>query len=120
MPTLLALLAMLVVVPQASAQSSAAPGADRFFRIEAEQRQTKRGPVISGYVYNSHAASADKVVLRIEGLDAGGQVVSTTTSYVMGGVPLFGRTYFEVRVPAGAASYPVVIFSFEFNDCGGQ
>jgi hypothetical protein len=118
--SVLALLAMMLSGSETSAQSYAIPGADRFFRIEWEQRQTKHGQIVAGYVYNSHGASADRVMLRIEGLDAAGNVVSTTTSYVMGTVPRFGRSYFEVRVPEGATTYRLTVLSFDWiNGTGG-
>jgi hypothetical protein len=118
--SVLPLLVMTLSVTETSAQSYAIPGADRFFRIEWEQRQTKKGPVVTGYVYNSHGASADRVILRIEGLDTGGHVISTTTSYVVGTVPRFGRSYFEVRVTAGATTFRVTVLSFDWiNGAGG-
>ncbi len=102
-----------------SAEAYVTPNADRLFRIELEQRQTRRGPVVEGYIYNTYGSSADRVVVRVDGLDANGTVVSSTTSRVVGMVPRFGRSYFEIRVAPGAATYRMTVLSFDWINGGG-
>jgi hypothetical protein len=116
---LVALTLALFTAPVALAQFESTAGADRYFRIESEVKQTKRGTAVSGYLYNSNGMTAERVLLRVDGLDAAGQVVSSTRAYVLGGVPRYNRAYFDVRVPPGAASYRVSVVSFDFVNGGG-
>jgi hypothetical protein len=95
-------------------------GAERYFRVEWRTGQSaRRGPVVEGSVYNSHGAIAGSVRVLVEGLDASGQVVSQTLGWVLGDVPIAGRSYFEVPVPGTAASYRVTVFSYEWRGRSG-
>jgi hypothetical protein len=109
----LAALAFALATSPSWAYPYAAVGAVSDFRVDWEQRQTQRGSVIAGYVHNDGGMTASKVSVLVEGLDGGGRLVSATIGYVVGTVPAFNRTYFEVRVP-GAASYRVKVLSFEW------
>jgi hypothetical protein len=71
---------------------------------------------ITGYVYNDYGLRANPVQILVEGLDATGQPVFQRVEYVLGGVPGFNRTYFDVRSVPGAPDYRVRIFSFNFVD----
>jgi hypothetical protein len=111
-------LAMLATVVVTLGTTSAWPQpsvlAERDFRVEWERRQTARGSAIAGYVYNNATGmTASKVRVLVEGVDASGHSVNSTVAYVLGTVPAFNRTYFEVRVPE-AASYRVSVLSFEW------
>jgi len=99
--------------------AGAVPGWPMDLRIEWQTRPAARGSLIAGYVHNETGTTADKVLLRIEGLDDAGRVTSTSTGYVVGTVPPFNRTYFEVLVPT-AASYRVNISSFEWIKGAGM
>ena len=90
----------------------------RDFRVEWSQHDTRRGVAIGGYVYNNAGMPAARVSLLVEGLDEAGRLVNTTVGYVVGTVPGFSRTPFDVRVP-GAASYRVNVLSFEWLKGGG-
>jgi hypothetical protein len=99
----------------AQAQTYAIYGAERYFRVEWEAGQSaRRGPVVSGYVYNDYGRAVERMQLSIEGLDGSGAVVSTTIGYVLGTVPGWNRAYFEIPVPAGAAAYKVRVLSFNW------
>ncbi len=100
-------------------ESYVTPNAERYFRIELEPHQSKRGFAVEGYIYNTYGASADRVMVRVDGLDSNGTVLSRTTRYITGGVPRFGRSYFQIRVPAGAATYRMTILSFDWINGGG-
>ena len=50
-------------------------------------------------------------------LDAAGNVVGSTTTWVLGGVPANNRTWFTTHVPA-AAGYRVEILSFDWGSRG--
>jgi hypothetical protein len=92
---------------------------DRYFRLEWEVDQsTKRGPVITGYVYETFGRLAEDMRLAIETLDAAGAVTGTRIGYVMGTVPPGARAYFEIPVPA-ASAYRVRILSFRWRNIGG-
>jgi hypothetical protein len=97
----------------ATAGNYAQESLDRTFRIEFEATAgTPR--VISGYVYNlSGGMAADRMQLSIERLDAAGNVIGTSSTWVLGGVPPGSRAYFTARVEP-AASYRVQILAFDW------
>ena len=107
-------LAMLLVLPvaEASAQSYATQGIERYFRVEWETSTGRGGPVVSGYVYNISPHSADRVRLAIDALDGAGQVRGTTFAHVLGTAPSGNRAYFEVRVNE-PGPYRVRVLSFD-------
>lgn len=103
----------------ARAQSYAVPDPDRYFRLEWEAGQSrKRGPVITGYIYETFGRLAEDMRLAIETLDAAGAVTGTRIGYVMGTVPPGARAHFEIPVPA-ASGYRVRILSFRWRNIGG-
>jgi hypothetical protein len=97
-----------------------ARSADGDLRVEWTGSEDRRGrPVVSGYVYNQRAGSyAVSVRLLVEALDGSGQVVGSTTGYILGDVPPSNRSYFEIKAPAKAASYRVTIASFAWRAYG--
>ncbi len=108
----MALIAILVL--------SAGPGSGQTLglRVEWQPRAAAGGSTIAGYVYNDNPTTVHQVRLSIEGLDAAGSVVNTSTGYVFGTVPAFNRTYFEAPAPA-ASSYRVSVSSFQWFKGGG-
>ena len=115
---LIALMLITGLASPGSAQPSGMTDADRHFRVEWEPRQTKRGHFVAGYLYNSNGLSAERIRLRVQGLDAQANVVSTTLAWV-GGVQQFSRAYFDVKVPGTApASYRINVLSVYWA-CGG-
>jgi hypothetical protein len=105
---------LLLVIPAAvSAQSYSIQGIERYFRVESELSQSRRGPVVSGYVYNTYGHTAGNIRLVVEGLDAGGQVTSSAISWLFGTVPPNDRAYFEARAPQGASSVRVRVLSYD-------
>ena len=97
---------------------SSAP--DRFFRVEAEGGQGRGGrPVVRGYIYNDYGVAAGRVLLQVETLDAGGQVVARSLVPADGNVPGFGRLYFEGPVSATGAKYRVSVYYYEWLNRGG-
>lgn len=114
----LVILALALGTGQARHQRYAFAGGERDFRVEWEQRQTRAGPAIAGYVYNDAGTAASSVRMLVEGLDGTGHTINATISYVIGTVPALGRAYFEARVPS-AVSYRVSISSFDWIKGGG-
>lgn len=115
------LMTVVLVIPAAAvAQNYAIPSASRDFRVESETTTGRRGPILSGYVYNDQGLTADRVQLLVEGLDASGNVTSTTTAFVIGDVPPGSRRYFEVPLTASRApSYRVKVVTYELTGRGG-
>jgi hypothetical protein len=110
----LAALMMLVVAPAAVfAQSYAIQGVEHYLRVDASASQGRRGPVVSGYVYNKYGQTADRVRLAVETLDGAGQVTSTKITEVYGGIPPLDRAYFEVPVDSASGQYRVRPLSFD-------
>ena len=91
---------------------------DRFFRLEWELKQARKGPMIEGYVYNFSAQNAERLQLQIDRLDNTGGVVGTSTVWVLGEVPKNNRAYFGASV-VEAASYRVQVLSFDWVCNGG-
>lgn len=114
----LVILALALGTSQARHPPYAFAEGERDFRVAWEQRQTKRGSAIAGYVYNDAGTAASRVSVLVEGLDGTGHPVNATIGYVIGIVPALGRAYFEVRVPS-AVSYRVSIASFDWMKGGG-
>jgi len=86
---------------------------DRNFRIEF-QADTGTPRVLSGYVYNlSNGLTADRMHLKIEHLDAAGNVIGTSGTWVLGTVPPGSRAYFTTRVEP-ATSYRVQVAGFDW------
>ena len=116
-------LVLVAVVPVATGRAAAANYAqeslDRYFRIEYQVEPSAARPVVSGYVYNMHPGlPADRMQLAIEALDASGKVVSTSSTWIVGGVPAGNRGYFSATV-VPAASYRVQVLFFDWGKGGG-
>lgn len=103
----------------ARAQVSGRP-AEQDLRLEWAAADDRRGrTIVSGYVYNQRAGTyATSMRLEVEALDASGRAVGSTTGFVFGDVPPSGRSYFEIKAPAQAASYRVTIQSFSWRAYG--
>ena len=115
----LVLALVLVGLGPVSAQTLFAPESlQRYFRVEWQPTQNRRGPAIEGYVYNTSSRTAQRLSLRIERVDAAGSVVGSSTLWIPGEVPMTDRAYFSTAVPA-AASYRVQVLSFDWACQGG-
>ena len=111
---MLVLLAALLLASAVAARPLYAPESlERFFRLEWDVRPGTSAPTVEGYVYNKTDLEAERMQLSIENLDAAGNVVGQTTTWVLGNVPPGDRSYFRARVPQ-AASYRVTVLSFNW------
>jgi hypothetical protein len=109
----------LIGAGSAWAENYAQETLDRYFRIEYQVTPGATRPVMSGYVYNMNAGvSAERMQLSIEGLDASGNVVGTSSTWVLGGVPAGNRAYFTAQVMP-ASTYRVQVVAFEWGGRGG-
>ena len=113
----LAVAALLTGAAGVSAQIYAPQSLESSFRLEWEVTHGRKGPAIEGYVYNKARRTAERMRLQIERLDASGQVVGSSTAWVLGGIPMDGRAYFYASVP-DAASYRVQVLSFDWTGGG--
>ena len=110
----------LVSSVPASAQMLFAPESlQRYFRVEWQPTQNRRGSAVEGYVYNTSYRTAQRVSLQIERVDASGRVLGSSTVWIPGEVPMSDRIYFSASVPA-AASYRVQVLSFDWSCQGGS
>jgi hypothetical protein len=108
----------LLTSPAVAGPNFAKATLDYYFNVEWQAASSKHGPVVEGYVYNKSALIADRMRIRVEQLDTSGNVVGTTDSWVLGGVPPSNRAWFQVRVPQ-APSYRVEVLSFDWLGRGG-
>ena len=93
---------------------------DRYIRIDYQVEPSAVRPVVSGYVYNMHPGlPADRMQLAIEALDASGNVVGSSSTWILGGVPVGSRGYFSAPV-VPAASYRVQVLFLDWGKGGGQ
>jgi hypothetical protein len=66
---------------------------------------------IQGYVVSRYGRGAEPVRVLVQALDASGAAVGYRIAWVPGGVPGFGRAYFDVAVPA-ADHYQVSVWDY--------
>jgi hypothetical protein len=92
---------------------------DRWFQVSWDVTQGRRGPQVEGYVYNTYGQAADRMMLVVERLDAGGQVLDCTQTWMSGTVPSNFRSYFAAPVPDASAKYRVRVLSFDWVGRGG-
>jgi hypothetical protein len=88
-------------------------GYDSYFKVESQPDERHGKPLVSGYVGNQWGFPVRNVRLRVEALDAAGNVTATSIGYVNGTVIPGSRVYFEVPVPAKAPGYRVRLLSFD-------
>jgi hypothetical protein len=113
--TLLTLVVVGLVSAGAGPGNAAESSGD--FRVEFQTSRHARGVVVEGYVHSPYSRATDRMVLRIERLDASGRIVGASRTWVAGGTPTAGRAYFSARV-AEANAYRVLVESFDWQRCG--
>ena len=103
----------------AAAANYAQETLDRYFRFEYQVTPSAARPVVSGYVYNMNPGTpAERMQLSIESLDASGNVIGKSSTWVLGNVPPGNRAYFSASAVPGA-SYRVQVLSFDWGSRGG-
>ena len=114
--------ALLVVLGLGAAPAGAqwvSPQSDKDLRLTwNSERMGPSRVLILGGIQNLSRQPASRVVLKAEGLDESGKIVSRARGYVSGDVPAHGSSNFEIRiVPSGSErQYRVTVESFEFVD----
>lgn len=101
----------------AGAQSYATYGADRSFPVVDWQVERRGGSaLVSGHILNDTGFAAQRIRVRVEEVDAAGQVVTMSIGYVPGMLTPASRGYFEVPVAAASAQYRVSVLSFDLHN----
>jgi hypothetical protein len=117
-----AAVALLLVgagAPPAETQTLISPETtQRYFHVEFEVTQKRKGPAVEGYLYNDGPQTAQRVRLQIQRLDAAGAVVGNSAIWVNGDVPMRSRAFFSAPV-ADASSYRVQVLSYDWSCSGG-
>ena len=118
-PRVLGLLVALGLSAVPAGAQWLSPQSDKDLRVTWNSERI--GPsrvLILGDIQNLSRLTANRVVLKAEGLDDSGKVVSRARGYVSGDIPGNGSTNFEIRlVPAGSErQYRLTVESFEFVD----
>ena len=109
-----------LLTDSAGAATVAQETLDRYFRFEYQVAQSATKPVLRGYVYNANPGTpVERMQLSIEGLDAAGNVVGSSSTWVLGTVPPGNRAYFTTPV-VPAASYRVQVLFFDWGSRGGS
>jgi hypothetical protein len=88
------------------------PTSTRQFHLDWQVTRHARGAVVRGYLGNPYAVPARDIHLLVEGLDAGGSVVTATTSAVRRIVLAGDRVPFDVLV-GEAERYRVSVVAFD-------
>jgi hypothetical protein len=114
---LLTVVVVLMGAGRVWAQLYAPETIEHDFRVEWQVGHNRKGPTVDGYVYNKAMRAAEHMRLKIDQLDAAGNVVGSSTAVVLGTVPMDGRAYFSASVPA-AASYRVQPYTFDWTGGG--
>ncbi len=111
-----AVAALLLGGGRARAEIYAAESLNRYFTIEWQVARSAKGPVIEGYVHNKQDIPVVRMVLAIERVDGAGQVVGSSTAWVLG-VPPGNRAFFQAKTTE-AAGYRVKVLTFDWGPRG--
>jgi len=111
---LLLALTLCACASQAQELGMAASFTDGRFQVEWQTAQTTKGaPLIAGYVQNTRGGGVANVRMKVETLDAQGQVIGTATALAPGYLGGFSRTYFEVPLETAGVGYRVSVASWD-------
>jgi hypothetical protein len=92
---------------------------ERYFKLQWEAADRSGRPTVQGSIFNDYGVPAGKIRVLVDSLDAAGGVTAQTIGYVPGELMGGTRSYFEVPVPARAATYRVAIFQWEWMQSSG-
>ncbi|MGH7392238.1 MAG: hypothetical protein ACREM3_22690 [Candidatus Rokuibacteriota bacterium] len=89
-------------------------GWERHFTLTWEAGQRGGRPYVEGYLANEAGFPAHRIQLLVEGLAADGRVVGQRVEWFGPGLTPGMRGYFRVPAPAGASTYRVSVFAFDW------
>ncbi len=93
-------------------------GWPQYFRIQWQATRTSGHVLIDGYITNTWGFTAQKVRVLVNGYDGSGRQVGQLIAWGPNEINPGGRVYFDVPVPAGAATYDVSVFSWTWVQVG--
>lgn len=111
--TRIALFALIVALAGCASGTAVSPRTERQFQVDWQVISEPRGPVVRGQLRNPYGPPARDIRLLVEGLDASGGVMSTTTSVVRQIIRSGERAAFDVPVADGADRYRVTVVAFD-------
>jgi hypothetical protein len=112
------LLAALWAAPALSQTYTFTPQSSRDLALTFQtQREGGSRVLIQGEIRNSSTQTAERVMVKAEGLDENGRVVSRGRVYVPGVIAPRGTASFELRLSSSGSErrYRVEIETFEFG-----
>jgi len=108
---------LVAVCAAVDAQQTFTPQSSSRLSLSFTTERVGSGRVlVYGDVRNGTDSACDRVIVKVEGLDENGRVVSRGRAYVFGVLPARGASPFEVRLssPGSERRYRVEIESFQF------
>ncbi|HEX9408060.1 MAG TPA: FxLYD domain-containing protein [Methylomirabilota bacterium] len=112
------LLAALWAAPALSQTYTFTPQSSRDLTLTFQtQREGGSRVLVQGEIRNSSSQTAERVMVKAEGLDESGRVVSRGRVYVPGTIAPRGMASFELRLSSSGSErrYRVEIETFEFG-----
>ncbi len=112
------LLAALWAAPALSQTYTFTPQSSRDLTLTFQtQREGGSRVLVQGEIRNSSTQTAERVMVKAEGLDENGRVVSRGRVYVPGAIAPRGTASFELRLSSSGSErrYRVEIETFEFG-----
>jgi len=112
------LLAALWAAPALSQTYTFTPQSSRDLALTFQtQREGGSRVLVQGEIRNSSSQTAERVMVKAEGLDESGRVVSRGRVYVPGTIAPRGMASFELRLSSSGSErrYRVEIETFEFG-----
>jgi hypothetical protein len=93
-------------------------GWEQYFRIQWTATARGGATLIDGYITNTWGFPAQRVRVLVTGYDGGGTAIGQLIAWGPNEITPGTRAYFDVSVPAGAATYDVKIFSWDWVQPG--
>ncbi|MGH7332109.1 MAG: FxLYD domain-containing protein [Candidatus Rokuibacteriota bacterium] len=93
-------------------------GWQQYFRIQWQVTRTGGHILIDGHITNTWGFTAQRVRVLVNGYDPAGRQIGQLIAWGPNEINPGGRVYFDVSVPAGAATYDVSVFSWNWVQVG--
>jgi hypothetical protein len=90
-------------------------GWPRYFQVLWEVTRGDGDDLVDGYITNTWGYATQEVRVLVTGYDGSGRQVGQLIAWGPNAIQPGDRVYFDVTVPAGAATYDVSIFSWRWQ-----
>lgn len=94
-------------------------GWQQYFQILWRVTHQGGDALVGGYITNAWGYPAEEVRVLVKGYDASGSQVGQLIAWGPNEIEPGDRVYFDVTVPAGAATYDVSVFSWKWRRRSG-